>query len=77
MTVHALYEPEGNVVRIVTPGTGLKTGTIAPRESGRTYQPSEGEWQTEATPAVGSIVILLQSPSEARPAALGGLCRVA
>ena len=76
MTVRALYEPEGNVVRIATQETEATTGTSAPIESGRTYQPSEGEWQTEATPVVGSIVILLQSPSKARLAASGGQCRI-
>ena len=50
----------------VTPETEVTTGTSAPTESGRTYQPSEGEWQTEVTPVVGSIAILLLSPSEAR-----------
>ena len=64
------------MVRIIgTQETGAKTGKIAPTESGKTYQPSEGVWQTEVTPAIGSIASLLQDLSSALLAASGGRVR--
>ena len=72
-----MYEPEGNVVRIIgTQETGAKTGTIAPTESGKTYQPSEGVWQTEVTPAAGRIASLPQDPSSVSLAASGGRVKI-